>query len=146
MELVGIGNGESRQHEEEDGVPENEIGGEVTQLSNLAEELTPRLGEGVPSHVVPLAGPPSDVGLVILELTGEGQGDDKLVDEPLDCHHGNHTGDGTGPIERFKDEQNLEEDDEDYDSDSMRNRRQNCTKLLAAHTEDGSHTASHTKE
>jgi len=89
MELVGVGDGESGQHEEENDVAQNEVGSEITQLGNLAKELTARLGQRMPPHVVPFTGPPGDVGFIMLELTGQSQGNDQLVNEALDRHDRN---------------------------------------------------------
>lgn len=119
VELVGVGNGQSRQHKEKNDVTQDEIGSEVTQLGNLAQEFTARLGEGVPTHVVPFTSPPSDVGLIVLELTGKGERNNQLVDEALDGHGGDHARDSSRPAEGLQDEQNLEEDKQNDDSNSV---------------------------
>lgn len=61
VELVDIRNTEGRKHEEKKYMSQDEVASEITELGNLAEELTAGLRERVPTHVVPLTGPPSDV-------------------------------------------------------------------------------------
>lgn len=43
MELVNVRQAQSRQHDEQDDVSENEIGGEESKLGDLAEEFSSRL-------------------------------------------------------------------------------------------------------
>jgi len=76
VELVGVGDQQQREHEEEKDVSKDEVGSEHAQFTDLAKELTTRLRNGVPAHGVPLSSPPRDVGGVRLELTSESQGDD----------------------------------------------------------------------
>lgn len=119
VELVGVRNGKGRQHEEKNDVAQNEVGGKITQLGDLAQEFTSRLGHGVPTHTVPFAGPPSDVRLVVLKLTGQGKRDNELVNEALNSHGRNHAGDGSGPAEGLQNEQDLEENQQHNDRNSV---------------------------
>ena len=51
---------------------------------------------------VPLASPPSQVGLVVFELTREEHGDDDFVDSALDENDGNKTKNGVSDIPEFE--------------------------------------------
>ena len=97
MKLVHVGNAKGRQHDEQDQMTQNEVGSEVTQFSDLTEEFTTGLRNGMPTHAVPFTGPPGNVGLVVLEFTSQGQRNNKLVDEPLNGCHGYHAENTTGP-------------------------------------------------
>ena len=50
VELVNVGNAQRRQHDEEQDVTKNEVGGEEAHLCDLTEELTAWLGQSVPSE------------------------------------------------------------------------------------------------
>lgn len=93
MELVDIWDAERWQHDKKQQVSQDEIRSEVTKLSDLAKEFTPRLGNRMPAHTVPFASPPSDVRLIMLELSGQREGDDELVYKTLDSSHGDHSED-----------------------------------------------------
>lgn len=146
VELVDVGDEQSRQHDEQDDVAKNEVGREEAHLSDLTEELTAGLGQSVPSEGVPLASPPSDVGSIGTELSGKSNGNDELVDETLDGHGGDHAGKSPGEVPSLEEVHDLEEDDEGNDGDGVSNRGKDSTKLLAAHAEDRTHTASHAEE
>ena len=51
---------------------------------------------------VPLASPPSQVGLVVFELTGEEHGDEDFVDSTLDENDGDKTKNGVSDIPEFE--------------------------------------------
>lgn len=146
MGLVNEWDQQGRQHDEEQEVAEDEIGSEVTQLSDLAEELTTRLRDRVPTHSVPLAGPPSDVSRVGLELTSERKTNDQLVDESLDSNDCNHAKQGLRKLESFQEEHNFEEGQEHDDGNGMGDGSENRAELLAAHTKHWTHAAGHTEE
>ena len=97
MELVNVRHAESRQHDEEEEVAEDEVAREVSQLRDLTQELSARLRKRVPAHAVPFSGPPRNVRLIMLEFSGQGEGDDELVDEALNGSCSNHSQDHTGP-------------------------------------------------
>lgn len=109
MELVNIRNDEEWQHDEENDMTEDEISCKHAELGDLAQELTPWLGHGVPSHVIPFACPPSNVGTIRLELTSERERDDELVEEALKSHDSNHAQNGFGKVESFEDKHDFEE-------------------------------------
>ena len=115
MEGVDVRDQERGKHEEQQQVTQAEVRREVSQLSDLTQELTARLREAHPSHAVPFTGPPSNVGRVGSELTSEGQSNDKLVDETLDGDHSNHTRKSLGEVPAFQEVHDLEEDDEGDD-------------------------------
>lgn len=133
VELVDVGDQNDREHDEEKEVTEEEIRGEHAQLSNLAKELTSRLGQCVPTHSVPFTSPPSDVRGVGLEFTSEGQSDDELEEEALDSDDGDHTRQGLGEAPSFQEHHDFEECEEHDDGDGVGNSGQNSTELLAAH-------------
>lgn len=146
VELVDVGDAESRKHDEEDKMAQDEVTREVAELGNLTEEFSARLGKRVPAHVVPFSGPPSNVRLVMLELSGQGEGDDKLVDEALDCSGSDHSQDHARPRPALEEEHDFEDDKQNDDSNGVCNGGEDSTEFLAAHAEDGTHTASHTEE
>ena len=51
---------------------------------------------------VPLASPPSQVSLVVFELTGEEHGDEDFVDSTLDENDGDKTKNGVSDIPEFE--------------------------------------------
>lgn len=125
---------------------QNEIGSEHAELSDLAEEFTARLRNGMPSHSVPLAGPPSDIGGVSLELTSESKRDDELEEEALDGNHSNHARQGLDKTEAFQEHHDNKEGEKHDDGNSVSNSSKNSTELLAAHAKEGTGTTSHGKE
>ena len=143
--LVGVRNQQDRKHEEEKDVTKDKVCGEEAQLGDLAEELTTRLRDRVPSHGVPLSCPPGNVGSVSLELTSESKSDDKLEHESLDSDNSDHTRQSSGEAEALEEHEHNEEDKEDKDSDSVSNSGQDSSKLLAAHAEQGTRTTSQSK-
>jgi len=146
MELVRIRNQQDWKHEEEKDMSQNEVGGEHSQLSNLAEEFTTRLADSVPSHGVPFTSPPSDIGGIGLEFSSKGERDDELEDESLNSDHSNHTGQSPREAEALEEHEDHEEDKEDNDGDGVSNSSQNGTEFLAAHAEERSSTASEREE
>jgi len=146
MEGVDVRDQERRKHEEQQQVTQAEVRREVSQLSDLTQELTARLREAHPSHAVPFTGPPSNVGRVGSELTSEGQSNDKLVDETLDRERGDHADKHLGEAPSLKEEHDLPHDDKDNNGDGVSDSGQDSTEFFAAHAENGSHTASHHKE
>lgn len=146
MELVDVRNTNCWQHDEEQDVAEDEVGREEAHLSDLAEEFTTRLGESVPSKRVPLAGPPCYIRGIGAEFSGQGKGDDELVEETLDGDDSNHTSKRLGEVPALKEVHDLEEDDKGDDGDGVCNGGKYSTELLAAHAKHGTHTTSHTEE
>lgn len=146
MEGVDIGNGEGREHGKQENMAKEEIVGEITKFSDFAQELTSRLRKGVPTHAVPFSGPPCNIGLIVLEFTGQSEGNDHLVEEALESHSSDHARDGSGPAEGFQEEHGQEDDEEDNHSDGMGNSSKDSTELLAAHAKQWAHTASHAEE
>ena len=100
----------------------------------------------MPTHRVPFAGPPSDIGCILLELTGERQRDDQLQDESLKCNDGNHAQQSPREVPSFEEEHDFEESQEHDDSNTVCNSSKDGAEFLAAHAEHGSHAASHTKQ
>lgn len=135
MELVGIGDEQNWQHEEQQDVSKDEVGSEETKLGDLAEEFTTRLGDCVPSHSVPLSSPPGNVGGVSLELTSQCQSNDELEEESLNGDDSDHTRQGSGEAETLKEHQHDEEDKENDDGNGVGNGSEDGTELLAAHAE-----------
>lgn len=146
MELVDVWDQERWQQEEQENVAKDEVRGEETHLRDLAQEFTSGLRDRVPAERVPLAGPPCYVGCVGTEFSRQGEGDDKLVDESLDGDRRDHAQKSLGKAPAFQEEHDFEECQHHDDCDGVCNGSQDSTKLLAAHAEDWSHTASHTEE
>ena len=146
MEGVDVRDQERGKHEEQQQVTQAEVRREVSQLSDLTQELTARLREAHPSHAVPFTGPPSNVGRVGSELTSEGQSNDKLVDETLDRERGDHANKHLGEAPSLKEKHDLPHDDKDNNGDGVSDSGQYSTEFLAAHAENRSHTASHHEE
>ena len=133
MELVGIGNQQHREHEEEQEMPEDEVGGKHAEFANLAEELTTRLCDRVPAHRVPFTRPPSNVGCVSLEFTGQDQGDDQFEEESLNGGHSDHSRQGLGKAEVLQEHHDHKEKEQHDHGHGVGNGGQNSTELLAAH-------------
>jgi len=146
VELVNVRNTNSWQHDEQQDVAKNKVGGEETHLGDLAKEFTTRLGQSVPSKRVPLAGPPCYVRGIGAEFSGQSQGNDELVDEALDGNGGNHACKSLGEVPSFQEVHDLEEDDKGDDGDGVCNSSKHGTELLAAHAEQRAHTTSHAEE
>ena len=74
-----------RQHEQQK-VSNQEIARPKTELDHLDDVLASGLAERVRAEAaaVPFTGPPRAVGLVVLELAGEEDRDEDLVDRTLD--------------------------------------------------------------
>ena len=81
-----------------------EVGAPQGQLDDLDNILARRLRHSVRAQptAVPLAGPPRPVRLVVLELTREEDGDENLVNRPLDVDCCSDTHDGVRHVPRFK--------------------------------------------
>lgn len=82
----------------------------------------------------------------MLELAGQCKGNDELVDETLNGRCCNHANEHSRPGPGFKEEHDFEDGEQYNDSYSVRNGSENSTEFLAAHAEDGSHTAGHAEE
>lgn len=115
----------------------DEVSSKETKFGNLAEEFTTRLGDGVPSHGVPLSSPPGDVGGVRLEFSSQCQSDDELVDKSLNGDDSDHTRQGSWEAEALKEHQHDEEDKKNDDGNGVGNGSKDSTKLLATHAEQG---------
>lgn len=99
---------------------EDEVGSEHAKFTDLAQEFTARLRNGVPAHGIPLSSPPRNVGSIRFELTSEGKGDDELEDEALDSNNGNHASQRSREAESLEEHEDDEEDQEHDNSDGMR--------------------------
>lgn len=91
MEGVDIGDGKGREHGEQENVAKEEVIGEITEFGDLAQEFTSGLRKRVPTHVIPFSGPPSNIGLIVLEFTSQCERNDHLVDESLESHGSDHS-------------------------------------------------------
>lgn len=119
VELINIGDEQDRKHDEEKNMAKDEIRSKHAQFRDLAEELTTRLRDCVPAHSVPLSSPPCDVRGVGLELTSEGESDDKLEEESLNGNNGDHARQCLYEAESFQEHHNFEESEEHDDSNSV---------------------------
>lgn len=133
MELVNVWDAEGRKHQEENYMAQNKVGSKVAKFSNLTEELATRLRHRVPTHVVPLSCPPSDIGLVMLEFSGQCERDDQFVDKSLNGSHGNHSKNTARPIEGFQKEHDLEDREKHYYSNTMGDSSEHGSEFFAAH-------------
>ena len=88
VELVDVWDGDDWKHEEEQEVSQDEICREHAQFGDFAKIFSTRLREGVPTHGVPFASPPSDVCRVGSELASQSKGDDQFEDESLESDNG----------------------------------------------------------
>ena len=111
---------------------EDKVGSEIAKFSDLAKELTARLGDGVPTKCVPLAGPPRNVRRVRFELAREGQCDDELVHEALDGDDGDHSQQSLGETPTLKEEHDFEECEEHDDGYGVSDGSKDRTEFLAA--------------
>lgn len=88
---------------------EDEVTGKHAKLGNLAEELAAGLRERVPAHVVPLAGPPGNIGRIRLELTRQSERNDQLEHKALDGDGGDHAEEHAWETESFEEEHDFEQ-------------------------------------
>ena len=74
-----------RQHEEQE-VAKEDVRAPKAELDVLHHELASGLADGMGTETtaIPFASPPSTVGLIVLELAGEEDGYNDLVDRTLD--------------------------------------------------------------
>lgn len=63
--------------------------------SRLTERMTPQ------TPIEPNTSPPSSVGFVMLELSGQEDGNEDLEDTPLNGNHGDKTEDGVRGVPEF---------------------------------------------
>ncbi|KAI6755917.1 hypothetical protein HG531_005023 [Fusarium graminearum] len=143
VKSINLGDQDDGRHKEEKPVAKNEIGREHGKFGDLAKELTSRLRDCVPSHRVPLSAPEGDVRRVALELTSETGRNNKLHKEALNRDHGDHTRYSAGEVKALQNEHAQEGNKKEDHSCGMGNSCENTAKLLATHTEERSHTASH---
>ena len=93
-----------RQHEQQE-VPDEEVRRPERELDHLDDVLARGLAERMRAEAatVPFTGPPRAVGLVVLELAGEDEGDDEFVDCALDGDDGEETDDDVRAVPEFED-------------------------------------------
>ena len=103
MHLVDVGNQDGRCQHEQQNVPYQEVRAPQRELNDLDKEFSSWLRHDVHAEVpsVPPSSPPSLVGLVVFELSGQKNRDQDLVDGTLDENHGNKTEDGVRSIPKF---------------------------------------------
>ena len=90
MRLVNAWDQQGRRQDDEQQVPQQKVGTPQVEFDGLHDEFSCRLGENgrSESSSVPLAGPPSSVGLVVLELTSQHDRDEDLVQRALNTDDG----------------------------------------------------------
>ena len=90
--------------DEEKDVTCEEVGAPQRQLDDLDDVLARRLRHCVVAQAaaVPLAGPPRAVRLVVLELTGQEDGDEDLVNSALDVDDGDETENGMRDVPQLQ--------------------------------------------
>ena len=62
VEFVNVRYSENGKHNEEEEMSQDEIRCKETKFGDFAQVFSTRLGQRMPSHVVPFACPPSNVG------------------------------------------------------------------------------------
>jgi hypothetical protein len=89
------------------------VGRVETHLDRLDDKLASRLAEdvGTEAAVEPDTSPPGAVGLVVLELSRQEDGDENLEDGTLDSNDGNHAEDSVRSVPHLEVPQELEEGD-----------------------------------
>ena len=104
MQLVDEWNEHRRCHDHQEKVSEQEVRCPERHLHNLDDEFTSRLGERgrAEAAAVPLAGPPRAIRLLVLELTGEEDGDEDLLDGALDGDDGDDSENGVRRIPKLE--------------------------------------------
>ena len=93
VELVDEWNEHRRRHDDQEQVGKKEVGGPEGHLDDLDHKLTGRLRERrrAETTTIPLSRPPCLVGLLVLQLTREEDGDEDLLDSALNRNNGDDT-------------------------------------------------------
>ena len=104
MDLVDERNEHRRRHDDQEDVREQEVGRPERHLHDLDHKLARRLRERgrAEAAAVPLAGPPRAVRLLVLELAGEEDGDEDLLDGTLDGDDGDDSENGVRRIPKLE--------------------------------------------
>ena len=104
MQPVHERNEHRHGHHDEQKVREQEVGRPERHLHDLDHKLARRLRERgrAEAAAVPLAGPPRAIRLLVLELTGEEDGDENLLDRTLDGNNSDDTEDRMRGIPELK--------------------------------------------
>jgi len=91
-------------------VSQQEVRTPKRHLDDLDDIFTGRLGNrgGSKAAAVPLTSPPSPVGFIVLELTGQEDRNKNLLNGSLDCDDGDDTEDGVGSIPELQEPEELE--------------------------------------
>lgn len=110
----------------------HKVGREETHLDDLDDEFSGRLTQDVraKASVEPNTGPPCSVRLVVLEFSGEEDGDGYLEDSPLDHHHRNETDDSVRCVPHFQVPKELKEGDQADNGSHVRNSSHYGTELI----------------
>jgi hypothetical protein len=104
MQAIEVRDEDTRRQEDEENVSHEEVGAPKRHLHDFDDEFTGRLRKGRATEAasVPAARPPSTVGLVMLVLTGEDDGDENLLDRPLDGDDADDTQNRMRRVPQFK--------------------------------------------
>lgn len=110
------------------------VGREQAHLDELDDVLARGLREHVRAEaaVVPDAGPPRAVDLVVLELAREEERDEELVEEALDEARRDDAEDGVAGLPDLEEPEQLEEADQADDREAVRDRGHRRAELAAA--------------
>ena len=105
MHAIKIRHQHRRHEREQQKVSNQEIARLKTELDHLDDVLARGLAERMRAEAaaVPFTGPPRAVGLVMLELAREDEGDDEFVDCALDGDDGEETDDDVRAVPEFED-------------------------------------------
>lgn len=85
-------------------VTQKEIGRPQRHLHDLHDELSSGLRHSgcSKSSAIPFAGPPSTIGLIMLEFTSKEHRNQEFLNSTLDGNNGDNTKDGMGSIPEFQ--------------------------------------------
>lgn len=108
---VKVGDNSWDCQEQEENVTSNKVGSVKTHLDRLDDEFTSGLRERVRAEttVEPNTSPPRSVGLVVLKLSGQEDGDEDLEDTPLNRHDRDDTEHSVRGIPKLEEPKELEE-------------------------------------
>jgi hypothetical protein len=86
MDTVKVRDHHRQSQQEQQQMPEENVGTPEGQLDNLDDEFSGRLRHDVGAETasIPLAGPPCSVGFVVLEFSSQEHRDHDFVDGALD--------------------------------------------------------------
>jgi len=96
VQPVGVRDQDGRREHEQQNVSQQDITTPETHLDDLDDEFTSGLRHDMVAETTagPFTSPPGQVGLVVLELSGEEHGNENLVDGALDGDDGDQSEDG----------------------------------------------------